>query len=72
MQTQPEKNGAARTLVVGDIHGKLSLFQRLLEEMAYRPGEDRLILIGDLVDALGGRHINMPATPKRVWEMLHS
>ena len=50
MQTQPEKNGVARTLVVGDIHGKLSLFLRLLEEMAYRPGEDRLILIGDLVD----------------------
>ena len=25
-----------------------------------------------LVDALGGRHINMPATPERVWEMLHS
>ena len=25
-----------------------------------------------LVDALGGKHINMPATPERVWEMLHS
>jgi carbon-monoxide dehydrogenase large subunit len=25
-----------------------------------------------LVDALGGRHINMPATPERVWETLHS
>ncbi|MDX2033126.1 MAG: metallophosphoesterase family protein [Blastocatellia bacterium] len=50
MQTLPEKNLSGRTLVVGDIHGKLSLFNRLLEEMAYRPGEDRLILIGDLVD----------------------
>ncbi|MCI0388621.1 MAG: serine/threonine protein phosphatase [Acidobacteria bacterium] len=39
-----------RTLVVGDIHGKLKLFNRLLEEMEYKPGEDRLILIGDLVD----------------------
>ncbi|MFN0086681.1 MAG: metallophosphoesterase family protein [Blastocatellia bacterium] len=41
---------SGRRLVVGDIHGKLNLFNRLLEEMAYRPGEDRLILIGDLVD----------------------
>jgi len=39
-----------RTLVIGDIHGKLKLFTRLLEEMQYKPGEDRLILIGDLVD----------------------
>ena len=40
-----------RTLVVGDIHGKLDLFNLLLEKMEYRAGEDRLILIGDLVDA---------------------
>jgi serine/threonine protein phosphatase 1 len=39
-----------RTLVVGDIHGKLNLFNRLLERMEYQPGDDRLILIGDLVD----------------------
>ncbi|HKX27370.1 MAG TPA: metallophosphoesterase family protein [Blastocatellia bacterium] len=39
-----------RTLVIGDIHGKLKLFNRLLGEMEYQPGEDRLILIGDLVD----------------------
>ena len=39
-----------RTLVVGDIHGKLALFNRLLEAMNYRAGEDKLILIGDLVD----------------------
>lgn len=39
-----------RTLVVGDIHGKLKLFDRLLESMKYKPGEDKLILIGDLVD----------------------
>jgi carbon-monoxide dehydrogenase large subunit len=25
-----------------------------------------------IVDALGGRHINMPATPERVWEVLNS
>lgn len=39
-----------RTLVVGDIHGKLELFVRLLEEMEYRSGRDRLVLIGDLID----------------------
>lgn len=39
-----------RTLVVGDIHGKRLLFERLLEQMAYQPGNDRLVLIGDLVD----------------------
>jgi serine/threonine protein phosphatase 1 len=39
-----------RTLVVGDIHGKYDLFIRLLEEMEYSPGADRLVLIGDLVD----------------------
>ena len=39
-----------RTLVVGDIHGKLALLNQLLEKMTYSPAEDRLILIGDLVD----------------------
>ena len=39
-----------RTLVVGDIHGKLRLFNRLLDEMEYRPETDRLVLIGDLID----------------------
>lgn len=39
-----------RTLVVGDIHGKRRLFEELLEECRYRADEDRLILIGDLVD----------------------
>jgi len=50
MESLPEKNGPGRTLVVGDIHGKLDLFNRLIEKMEYHPGEDRLILIGDLVD----------------------
>lgn len=39
-----------RSLVVGDIHGKLNLFNRLLEAMQYEPGADKLVLIGDLVD----------------------
>ena len=39
-----------RTLVVGDIHGKLALFNRLLAETNYQAGADKLVLIGDLVD----------------------
>jgi len=39
-----------RTLVIGDVHGKLTLLNRLIEETGYQPGEDRLIFIGDLVD----------------------
>jgi carbon-monoxide dehydrogenase large subunit len=25
-----------------------------------------------LSDALGGRHVNMPATPERIWEVLQT
>lgn len=39
-----------RTLVIGDVHGKLRLLNRLLTEIEYRPKEDRLVFIGDLVD----------------------
>lgn len=39
-----------RTLVVGDIHGCLDEFTALLDEVGYRHGRDRLILLGDLVN----------------------
>jgi len=39
-----------RTIVVGDIHGKLTLLNQLIEKTGYQPGVDRLVLIGDLVD----------------------
>ena len=35
---------------MGDIHGKLTLLNQLLEKTGYQPGVDRLVLIGDLVD----------------------
>lgn len=38
-----------RILVVSDIHGGLKLFQELLEKLQYQPGEDSLVLLGDLV-----------------------
>ena len=39
-----------RTLVIGDVHGKLALLNRLIAETGYRAGEDRLVFIGDLID----------------------
>ena len=43
------KLNTKRILAVSDIHGNLDLFDRLLEKMEYRPGEDALVIIGDLV-----------------------
>lgn len=38
------------TYVIGDIHGCFDSAQALLEEIRYRPEEDRLWLVGDLVN----------------------
>ncbi len=38
-----------RTLVTSDIHGKSDLLKALLEKLEYKPGEDTLVIIGDLV-----------------------
>jgi len=38
-----------RALVTSDIHGSLDLFKSLLEKLEYKPGEDTLVIIGDLV-----------------------
>lgn len=59
-----------RTLVVGDIHGCLEELRALLVEVAFRPGDDALVSVGDLVNkgpdsvgvvrlvrALGGRAV---------------
>ena len=39
-----------RTLVIGDIHGCLKELVALLQEASYRPGHDRAVFVGDLVD----------------------
>lgn len=40
----------SRTLAIGDVHGCLSLFERLLDRVNYDPSSDHLVLVGDLVD----------------------
>jgi bis(5'-nucleosyl)-tetraphosphatase (symmetrical) len=39
-----------RTIVIGDVHGCLVEFNSLLEKLNYNPNEDRVILVGDLID----------------------
>lgn len=39
-----------RHITVGDIHGCIEEFKALLDQVKYRPGEDDLILLGDLLD----------------------
>ncbi len=39
-----------RILIIGDIHGQAEQFDRLLEKMAFSPEQDKLILLGDLID----------------------
>ncbi len=39
-----------RHIFIGDIHGCLDEFNELLNKLSYDPKEDRLILLGDLID----------------------
>jgi bis(5'-nucleosyl)-tetraphosphatase (symmetrical) len=39
-----------RTIIIGDIHGCLDEFEILLKKLSYKQSEDRLILLGDLLD----------------------
>jgi len=54
-----------RTLVISDIHGELSLLDRLLDDIEYRPERDQLILLGDYVD----RGSNSRGTLERVMQL---
>jgi len=38
------------TFIIGDIHGCLDMFMRLLDKIPWRPGQDALIFIGDCID----------------------
>lgn len=39
-----------RTIFVGDVHGCIDEFDELLKKLSYDPKNDRLILLGDLID----------------------
>ena len=39
-----------RTMFIGDVHGCLLEFNELIDKVNYNPKEDRLILVGDLID----------------------
>ncbi len=54
-----------RTIVISDIHADVTLLDALLKQVAYRPGEDQLIILGDFL--LKGKH-NL-ATLHRVMEL---
>lgn len=41
---------SGREIVISDIHGDLDTYEALLANCQYTPGEDRLILLGDLVE----------------------
>jgi hypothetical protein len=40
----------SRTIIIGDVHGCLYEVQDLLAKVAFVPGTDRLVFVGDLVD----------------------
>ncbi|KAJ2598878.1 hypothetical protein H4R99_003926 [Coemansia sp. RSA 1722] len=43
-------NGTAKRMIfIGDIHGCAEEFTQLLDEVKYVPGEDQVVLVGDLV-----------------------
>lgn len=56
---------AKRTIFVGDVHGCIEEFNELIKKLNYNPHEDRLILLGDLID----RGPESAAVVKRAREM---
>jgi serine/threonine protein phosphatase 1 len=44
------KNRQGRDLVVGDLHGHRSLFDRELDRIGFDPQRDRVLSVGDLID----------------------
>ena len=41
---------AKRKIIISDIHGNLDLYKRLLIKIDYKPNEDCLILLGDIIE----------------------
>lgn len=53
-----------KVFVVGDVHGQISMLDKLL--MSWKPDEERLLFIGDLAD----RGENSKAVLERVYELM--
>jgi Predicted phosphohydrolases len=45
------ENSGSRLLVISDIHGFAEGFRRLLQSANYNPSKDRLVLLGDYIEA---------------------
>lgn len=61
-----------RVLAVSDIHGAPHLLRRVLDKLDYRPGQDALVLVGDVTekgpDSLGALRLAMELAKKpNVW-----
>ncbi len=54
-----------RTITIGDIHGCVEEFDQLVKEVDYKRGEDRLVLLGDLID----RGPDPAGVVRRAWEI---
>jgi len=50
MSRQETIPGDARLIAIGDIHGQSDALQRLLADLPYRPGRDRLVFLGDYIN----------------------
>uniref|UniRef100_I2Q722 Calcineurin-like phosphoesterase n=1 Tax=Desulfovibrio sp. U5L TaxID=596152 RepID=I2Q722_9BACT len=44
----PDTDG--KLIAIGDIHGQSDALRRLLDDLPYRPGRDRLIFLGDYIN----------------------
>lgn len=61
-----------RVLAVSDVHGAPELLRRVLDKLDYRPGQDALVLVGDVTekgpDSLGALRLAMELAKKpNVW-----
>ncbi len=45
-----EKNDIGHDFIVGDIHGRLSALQKLLDKVCFDTDRDRLFCVGDMID----------------------
>lgn len=53
-----EYPASGREIVISDIHANLQLYQKLLQKLHYIPNQDRLILLGDLIEK-GNQNLEM-------------